>query len=149
LFGQIVELGDTAFIVLRKQPLQFLHWYHHITVMMYCFYSYPLYIASSRWYVAMNFFVHSAMYTYYAFKVNIINNNSPKSLFLIISIPNLYGIVCQIFRELSANLQGISLLCEVFLTAWRSGHYGTTTQSIFFFFSITFFILQFFGFSLL
>ena len=30
--SKVPELGDTLFIVLRKQPLIFLHWYHHITV---------------------------------------------------------------------------------------------------------------------
>jgi hypothetical protein len=25
--SKLIELGDTAFIVLRKQPLRFLHWY--------------------------------------------------------------------------------------------------------------------------
>lgn len=30
--SKIAEFGDTAFIVLRKQTLIFLHWYHHVTV---------------------------------------------------------------------------------------------------------------------
>ena len=62
------ELGDTLFVVLRRQPLIFLHWYHHITVMIYCFYSYPAHVGSARWYIVMNYFIHSIMYTYYALR---------------------------------------------------------------------------------
>ncbi|KAF2898695.1 hypothetical protein ILUMI_07480, partial [Ignelater luminosus] len=40
ILSKLPELGDTVFIVLRKQPLIFLHWYHHITVLLYCWYSY-------------------------------------------------------------------------------------------------------------
>ncbi len=29
--SKLLELVDTAFIVLRKQKMVFLHWYHHIT----------------------------------------------------------------------------------------------------------------------
>ncbi len=29
--SKLPELVDTAFIVLRKQKMVFLHWYHHIT----------------------------------------------------------------------------------------------------------------------
>ena len=35
VLSKVVELGDTAFIVLRKQKLIFLHWWHHATVMIY------------------------------------------------------------------------------------------------------------------
>ena len=37
--SKIAELGDTAFIVLRKRPLPFLHWYHHVTVLVFTWYS--------------------------------------------------------------------------------------------------------------
>jgi len=66
--SKVLELGDTIFIVLRKQPLIFLHWYHHITVMIYCWFSYPQGIGPGRWYMVMNFVVHSFMYTYYCLR---------------------------------------------------------------------------------
>jgi elongation of very long chain fatty acids protein 6 len=31
---------DTLFIVLRKKPLIFLHWYHHITVLLFCWHAF-------------------------------------------------------------------------------------------------------------
>jgi len=66
--SKVPELGDTVFIVLRKQPLIFLHWYHHVTVLLYTWYSYSDYIATARWFVCMNYLVHSIMYSYYALK---------------------------------------------------------------------------------
>jgi len=68
VLSKVVELMDTVFIVLRKQPLIFLHWYHHLTVLLYSWYSYGDYIAPARWFVVMNYLVHSFMYTYYALK---------------------------------------------------------------------------------
>ena len=35
-----MELGDTVFIVLRKTNLIFLHWYHHIATLIYCWNAY-------------------------------------------------------------------------------------------------------------
>ncbi|XP_044229275.1 elongation of very long chain fatty acids protein 6-like [Thunnus albacares] len=60
------ELGDTAFIVLRKQKLLFLHWYHHITVLLYSWYSYKDMVAGGGWFMTMNYGVHALMYSYYA-----------------------------------------------------------------------------------
>nr|BCL51434.1 fatty acid synthase [Plautia stali] len=68
VLSKLPELGDTVFIVLRKQPLIFLHWYHHITVFLYSWFSYTEYTATARWFVVMNFCVHSIMYTYYALR---------------------------------------------------------------------------------
>lgn len=60
------ELGDTLFIILRKQRLIFLHWYHHITVLLYSWYSYRDQVAGGGWFMTMNYLVHSFMYSYYA-----------------------------------------------------------------------------------
>jgi len=68
VLSKVPELGDTLFIVFRKQTLIFLHWYHHLTVLVYAWYSFTEYTASARWFVVMNYIVHSLMYSYYAFK---------------------------------------------------------------------------------
>ena len=52
--------------MLRKQRLIFLHWYHHITVLLYSWYSYKDQVAGGGWFMTMNYGVHSLMYTYYA-----------------------------------------------------------------------------------
>ena len=70
VLSKIVELGDTAFVVLRKSPLQFLHWYHHMTVLVSFMYAYSQCGANptNQWLGAVNYCVHSFMYSYYALK---------------------------------------------------------------------------------
>lgn len=65
IFSKIPELVDTVFIVLRKKPLIFLHWYHHVTVLAFCWHSYATISGSGLAFVAMNYSVHSIMYGYY------------------------------------------------------------------------------------
>ncbi|CAF4801640.1 unnamed protein product, partial [Rotaria socialis] len=66
--SKVPELIDTLFIVLRKQKLIFLHWFHHATVLIYAWYSYHDWTASGRWFVFLNYSVHALMYSYYAFR---------------------------------------------------------------------------------
>lgn len=70
MFGmsKAFELIDTLFIVLRKRPLIFLHWYHHITVLIYTWHAYKDHTAAGRWFIWMNYTVHAFMYTYYTFR---------------------------------------------------------------------------------
>ena len=72
LFGlsKLVELGDTAFIVLRKTPLSFLHWYHHVTVLIITMYGLNTPNAAGVIFSGMNYSVHSLMYSYYALRAN-------------------------------------------------------------------------------
>jgi hypothetical protein len=83
VMSKVPELGDTIFIVLRKQRLIFLHWYHHVTVLIYCWYSFSEYTAPARWFVVMNFVVHALMYTYYAFKA--LKYRVPKCVAMVIT----------------------------------------------------------------
>ncbi len=63
ILSKVPELGDTVFIVLRKQKLIFLHWYHHVTVLLYTWYSFAGFVAPGRWFITMNYMVHSIMYS--------------------------------------------------------------------------------------
>lgn len=44
----------------------FLHWYHHVSVLLFTWDTHVRDSSSSRYFVVINFLVHSVMYTYYA-----------------------------------------------------------------------------------
>ena len=67
--SKVFEFVDTLFIVLRKKPLIFLHYYHHVATMAFCWYCNQTsqdYGCHGFYFSTMNFFVHFVMYTYYA-----------------------------------------------------------------------------------
>ena len=70
ILSKLPELVDTYFIVLRKQKLIFLHWYHHITVFTYCWYHLCYRVLPGQWFLTMNYFIHSVMYFYYAVRAS-------------------------------------------------------------------------------
>ncbi|KPI88670.1 putative fatty acid elongase, partial [Leptomonas seymouri] len=66
--SKLPEFGDTFFLILGgKRSLPFLSWFHHVTIFLYAWMAYQQ--ASSIWIVlaSINYFVHSVMYTYFAF----------------------------------------------------------------------------------
>ncbi|KAL6047976.1 Elongation of very long chain fatty acids protein [Balamuthia mandrillaris] len=63
--SKIPELVDTLFIVLRKRPLIFLHWYHHLATLIFCWEACALNVSTGVWFAGMNLTVHSIMYSYY------------------------------------------------------------------------------------
>jgi len=66
MMSKFVELGDTLFLVVRKRNIMFLHWYHHVTVLLFTWYAVVSESSAGRYFITMNFFVHSLMYTYFA-----------------------------------------------------------------------------------
>jgi len=65
IFSKFPELLDTFFMVIHKKPLIFLHWYHHITVLLYCWTSYATKAPVGIIFTVMNYAVHAFMYFYY------------------------------------------------------------------------------------
>lgn len=65
VLSKFPELLDTFFIVIHKKPLIFLHWYHHVTVLLYCWHSYVTKSPSGIFFSVMNYSVHAIMYGYY------------------------------------------------------------------------------------
>merc|ERR1719229_1830264 len=66
IYSKIAELVDTALLLLAGKPVIALQWWHHSTVLLYCWHSYSVRIATGTWFACMNYSVHSIMYGYFA-----------------------------------------------------------------------------------
>ena len=66
ILSKVPELIDTLFIVLRKRKLITLHWYHHITVMTFCWHSWATLSLNGLFFSALNLTVHAFMYIFYS-----------------------------------------------------------------------------------
>lgn len=132
ILSKVPELFDTVFIVLRKQQLIFLHWYHHATVLIYCWYSTSDFSASGRWFVLMNYTIHACMYTYYAFRA------------LRFSIPKWVNIAIT-SGQISQMVFGIYVNCVVYFKKARGEPCGVSDDNIrwSFFMYFTYFLLFF------
>lgn len=65
VYSKFFEFFDTAILVLRKKPVGFLHWFHHATVLLFCWDAYRTHQTTGLYFIAMNYFVHAIMYFYY------------------------------------------------------------------------------------
>ncbi|MFC4290679.1 elongation of very long chain fatty acids protein, partial [Neobacillus cucumis] len=66
IYSKVAELIDTVLLLLAAKPVIALQWWHHSTVLLYCWHSYSCRIATGLWFAAMNYSVHSVMYGYFA-----------------------------------------------------------------------------------
>lgn len=91
IYSKIPELVDTIFIVLRKKPLIFLHWYHHVTVLLFCWSAYSTRASSGLYFVAMNYTVHALMYGYYCLQaLNVCPKSFPAYLITLSQIAQMF-----------------------------------------------------------
>ena len=101
--SKLPQLVDTLFIVLRKQPLIFLHWCHHSTVLIYTWYGASNFTASARWFILINFTEHAFMYSYYAFRA--LRFKIPKWVNIAITSGQLLQMIVGIFINCLAYYQ--------------------------------------------
>lgn len=135
VWSKVMELGDTAFIILRKQKLIVLHWMHHVLTLTYAFYVIGEAPASARWMVNMNFAIHSLMYTYYALKA--LQFRISRSIAMTITISQIMQMIFGLYININAfYILWIGEKCDTSLSASMS---GILIYSLFFFLFIQFF----------
>merc|ERR1712174_192871 len=66
IYSKVAELLDTVLLLLAKKEVIALQWWHHSTVLLYCWHSYSIRIATGAWFACMNYSVRSIMYGYFA-----------------------------------------------------------------------------------
>uniref|UniRef100_A0A915D7S2 Elongation of very long chain fatty acids protein n=1 Tax=Ditylenchus dipsaci TaxID=166011 RepID=A0A915D7S2_9BILA len=115
--SKAAELVDTVFLVLRKRPLIFLHWYHHAVVLVYSWQAAQKLTAAGRYFMTMNYFVHSIMYTYYA--LSSMGIRVPRSVSMVVTTLQttqmLIGVGISVFiasLKISALQSGAPLICQ-------------------------------------
>eukprot|EP01080_Neovahlkampfia_damariscottae_P000442 gene442-6855_t len=63
--SKYLELFDTLWMILNKKEVPFLHWWHHITVLLFTWYATYWNLSVGIVFIFVNALVHSFMYTYY------------------------------------------------------------------------------------
>ncbi|KAH9597926.1 ELO family [Trypanosoma melophagium] len=66
VLSKVPELVDTVLLVLQGKQPRFLHWYHHVTVLLFSWHTYYDGTSTMIVFAAMNLTVHFIMYFYFA-----------------------------------------------------------------------------------
>jgi hypothetical protein len=64
-YSKYFELIDTVLLIIKKKQVNFLHWWHHFTVLLYTWYCIAFFNGSGSVFAMVNSFVHTIMYFYY------------------------------------------------------------------------------------
>jgi elongation of very long chain fatty acids protein 6 len=67
MWSKYLELFDTLFLIVKKpsRPVPFLHWYHHASVLLVCWYALYSHYPTGYIFVIINASIHTVMYFYY------------------------------------------------------------------------------------
>jgi hypothetical protein len=120
ILSKVFEMGDTALLILRKKPVIFLHWYHHTTVLLFCWFSGAVDTPICNYFASINCFIHSLMYSYYAAQT--IGIRFPKVVSMTLTTLQIAQMVLGLhgmYLLTDAMVRGIP--CQVSRTIWLSG----------------------------
>lgn len=107
--SKIVELGDTAFLILRGKKVPFIHWYHHVVTLVWGYAQCIKVMYPAEWAVTMNTFIHSWMYAYYAISVYYpMKGNKILSILQISQM--IHGIIITILFNMYADISYIDYI---------------------------------------
>lgn len=124
VYSKIPELMDTVFLVLRKKPVIFLHWFHHVTVLLYCWHAFHTAVAPGLWFAAMNFSVHSIMYFYFGMtNIGFYKSMQPLAPFIttIQILQMVGGMICLSYIGYTQVVAGDYESCTVNPANWKLG----------------------------
>lgn len=96
--SKLFELIDTYFVIARKRKLIFLHWYHHASVLALSWYANAETFSIAPFLGAINYCVHSFMYSYYCARA--INLPVVSSVPMMITLLQLSQMVAGVFISL-------------------------------------------------
>lgn len=65
-WSKIFELFDTMLLILKKRSVITLHWFHHASVIGFAWCAWVYETPCALWYGAMNYSVHTVMYSYFS-----------------------------------------------------------------------------------
>jgi hypothetical protein len=97
-----VEMLDTVFLLLRKRPVILLHWWHHITVFLFCWHI--IYAVNTdeggegMLFALMNACIHVLMYGYYA--LSSMRVRFPNAIASVLTILQIVQMVCGTWIEI-------------------------------------------------
>lgn len=104
VLSKVVELGDTAFLVLRGRTVNFLHWYHHIVTLTIAVIEGVTFSETPVWAIYMNLLVHTWMYAHYAISTYLpIRGNKILTLLQILQM--IHGVFYTSYHAIFCNGQ--------------------------------------------
>ncbi|KAF7493473.1 Elongation of very long chain fatty acids protein 6 [Sarcoptes scabiei] len=139
VWSKVYELGDTIFIILRKQKLIFLHWIHHVLTLTYAFFVIGEAPGTARWMVSMNFTIHAAMYSYYFLKS--LQFRISRTIAMTITISQITQMIFGLYINYKAYfIRNSGESCD---TSFSASICGLLIYLIFFLLFIKFFVLAY------